>query len=86
MRKAAGAQQVDLLGHSFGGYLAMAYTSRYPQHVRSLVFVDSAAPKLGDVTQLMEQLFQDRIGEWRAKRATLGKSVSAADVVVFQSI
>lgn len=53
---------------------------------RSLVLVDSAPPKLGDVTQLMEQLFPERIGEWRAKRATLGKHVTAADVTVFQSM
>lgn len=86
IRKAVGAPQVDLLGHSFGGYLAIAYTSKYPQHVRGLVFVDSAVPKLGDVTQLMDQVFPDRIGEWRAKRATLGKHVKAADVVVFQSM
>lgn len=86
IRKAVGAPQLDLLGHSFGGYLAIAYTSKYPQHVRGLVFVDSAAPKLGDVTQLMDQVFPDRVGEWRAKRATLGKHVTAADVVVFQSM
>lgn len=86
IRNAVGAPQIDILGHSFGGYLAMAYTSRYPQRVRGLVLVDSAPPKLGDVTQLMEQLFPERIGEWRAKRATLGKHVTAADVTVFQSM
>ncbi|MGH8174740.1 MAG: alpha/beta fold hydrolase, partial [Steroidobacter sp.] len=86
VRKAVGAPRVDLLGHSFGGYLAIAYTSRYPQHVRGLIFMDSAAPKPGDVTQLMEQIFPERIGEWRAKRATLGKRVTAADVTVFQSM
>jgi pimeloyl-ACP methyl ester carboxylesterase len=64
----------------------MAYTSRYSQHVRSLVFVDSAAPKLGEVTQLMDQHYPERIGEWRAKRATLGKHVTAADVAIFQSM
>ncbi len=86
IRKATGAAQIDVLGHSFGGYLAMAYTSRYPQHVRGLVFVDSSAPKLGEVTQLMEQHYPERIGDWRAKRATLGKQVSADDVVIFQSM
>jgi proline iminopeptidase len=86
IRQAVGAAKVDLLGHSFGGYLAMAYTSRYPDRVRGLIFVDSSAPKLGEVTQLMEQLFPDRIEEWRAKRATLGKSAPAADFVVFQSM
>jgi pimeloyl-ACP methyl ester carboxylesterase len=86
VRKVVGAAEIDLLGHSFGGYLAIAYTSRYPQHVRGLVFVDSEAPKIGDVTQLMEQVFPERIGEWRAKRATLGKRVAAADVTLFQSM
>jgi proline iminopeptidase len=86
IRKAVGAPKIDLLGHSFGGYLAMAYTSRHADRVRGLIFVDSSAPKLGEVTQLMAQLFPDRIEEWRAKRATLGKTVHAADLVVFQSM
>jgi proline iminopeptidase len=84
IRVAVGSPQVDLLGHSFGGYLAIAYTARYPQQIRALVFIDSAAPKLGDVKQLMPDVFPDRIEAWRAKRATLGKNVSAADVAMFQ--
>lgn len=86
IRQAVGAPRIDLLGHSFGGYLAMAYTSRHADRVRSLIFVDSSAPKLGEVTQLMSEIFPERIEEWRAKRATLGKTAHAADFVIFQSM
>lgn len=83
---AIGAAEVDLLGHSFGGYLAIAYTARHPRRVRGLILVDSAAPNIADVTQLMDQIYPDRIDAWREKRATLGKRVKAADVVGFQSM
>lgn len=72
IRQAIGAPRLDLMGHSFGGYLAIAYTAKYPYRVRGLVLVDSAQPKLGDVVQLLADIYPDRIEAWRAKRATLG--------------
>lgn len=33
-------QPVVLIGHSLGGYLALEYARRYPEHVRGLVLVD----------------------------------------------
>ncbi|KAF6011716.1 hypothetical protein HII13_002181 [Brettanomyces bruxellensis] len=38
-RKNNGIDRFDLLGHSFGGYIAFAYASRYPEHVKRLVLV-----------------------------------------------
>lgn len=37
-----GLEQVDLLGHSFGGRVAIRLASRYPNRVRSLVLINSA--------------------------------------------
>jgi len=41
LRVHAGAEQVVLVGHSWGGVLAMAYASRHGQRVRSLVLIGS---------------------------------------------
>ena len=69
-----GFEQVDLLGHSWGGYLAMAYSARYPQLVHKLILVDSAAPKLGDTVELFEAAFPETMVRKNALafRAELG--------------
>jgi pimeloyl-ACP methyl ester carboxylesterase len=52
VRAALGVAQVHLLGHSFGGHVAQAYTATYPGRVRSLTLaasepVDPEASQLG---------------------------------------
>lgn len=59
VRKSLGTEDVDLLGHSYGGALVMAYTARYPQRVKRLLIVDSAAPKWKDTIFLFGQVFPD---------------------------
>jgi proline iminopeptidase len=59
LRAHLGADRVDLLGHSWGGYLAMAYTARYGTRVRRLVLVDSAAPRIKDTVILFRAVFPD---------------------------
>jgi proline iminopeptidase len=86
IRKAVRADRIDILGHSFGGYLAIAYTAAYPQRVRGLVLVDSAPPKLGDVTQLLPDVYPDRIDAWRQKRATLGRNNPSSESAIFMSM
>ena len=39
LRRALGVPKVALLGHSFGGLLALEYAAKYPQNVSHLVFV-----------------------------------------------
>ncbi len=41
LRAAAGIQRVNLLGHSFGGLLAMHYAMAHPNRVASLILMDS---------------------------------------------
>lgn len=86
IRLSMGVSRVDLLGHSFGGYLAIAYTARHPARVRSLVLVDSAPPKLGDLKSLLASVYPDRIEAWRAKRATLTDNNRSADSAIFMSM
>eukprot|EP00730_Choanoeca_flexa_P003105 TRINITY_DN11290_c0_g1_i10.p2 TRINITY_DN11290_c0_g1~~TRINITY_DN11290_c0_g1_i10.p2 ORF type:complete len:271 (+),score=42.79 TRINITY_DN11290_c0_g1_i10:2341-3153(+) len=40
-REAMGIDKFVIAGHSFGGYVAGAYTLRYPEHVQHLVLVDA---------------------------------------------
>ena len=51
----------DVLGHSWGGFLSMAYSARHPEHVERLIIVDSAAPKFSDTIFLFGQIFPEVI-------------------------
>ena len=61
VRTQIGADRIDLLGHSWGGYLVMAYAARYPQHIRHLMIVDSAAPKFSDTIFLFKDVFPEGV-------------------------
>jgi proline iminopeptidase len=43
LRKSLGLQRVTLLGHSFGGNIALTYALRYPSHVKRLILVGTSA-------------------------------------------
>ena len=43
LREWAAAEQVVVAGHSYGGMMALEYVTRYPDRVRALVLVDTAA-------------------------------------------
>jgi len=38
VRKALGVPKIAIVGHSFGGTLALEYAAKYPEHVAALVF------------------------------------------------
>lgn len=42
------AERIDLMGHSFGGLLALHYALRHPDATRSLILVDSDPPTWQD--------------------------------------
>jgi proline iminopeptidase len=65
LRAHLGFEKWDMLGHSWGGYLSMAYSARYPNHIAHLMIVDSAAPKWSDTLFLFSQIFPE-ITERRA--------------------
>ncbi|MCB9420191.1 MAG: alpha/beta hydrolase [Ardenticatenaceae bacterium] len=44
IRAALGVEQVHVLGHSFGGLVAMEYAVRYPERVQSLILLGSGPP------------------------------------------
>lgn len=51
-----GAERVDLLGHSWGGMLALQYTLDHPQRVGRLVLSGAAASTARIVTEFMRQI------------------------------
>jgi proline iminopeptidase len=66
LRQHLGAEKIDLLGHSWGGYLAMAYAARHPEHIRHLLIVDSAAPKWSDTLFLFKDVFPEGVARQNA--------------------
>jgi len=59
VRAALGADAIDLLGHSWGGYLVMAYAARHPERIRHLMIVDSAAPKWSETEFIFKYIFPE---------------------------
>jgi proline iminopeptidase len=65
LRAHLGVEKWDMLGHSWGGYLSMAYSARHPERIAHLLIVDSAAPKWADTLFLFADIFPE-ITERRA--------------------
>jgi proline iminopeptidase len=59
VRADLGAETIDLLGHSWGGFLAMAYAARHPERIHRLILVDSGAPRLPDTLYMFDQFYPD---------------------------
>ncbi len=88
VRARVGAEKIDLLGHSWGGFLVMAYAARHPEHIAHLMIVDSAAPKWQDTVFLFKDIYpetverEDRmafaveLGDPKAVKADLGEYMS----------
>jgi len=60
LRAGLGAAKLDLLGHSWGGYLAIAYAAAHGDRIAHLLLIDSAAPKFSDTIFLFKQAFPER--------------------------
>jgi proline iminopeptidase len=59
LRAHLGYDKIDLLGHSWGGYLVMAYAARHPERITHLVILDSAAPRWQDTRYLFEDMYPE---------------------------
>ena len=59
LRAHLGLEKIDLLGHSWGGYLVMAYAARHPDRIAHLMIVDSAAPKIQDTAFLFKNIYPE---------------------------
>ncbi len=56
MRRALGLGKVHLLGHSWGGWLAIEYALTYPEALKTLILEDTAA----DLPHLMQEMHRLR--------------------------
>ncbi len=83
VRAHLGADKLDLLGHSWGGFLVMAYAARHPEHIRHLITVDSAAPKWSDTVFLFKDIFPE--GQERSDSYAFGDALgdtAASDAAI----
>jgi proline iminopeptidase len=83
LREHLGYSKIALLGHSWGGYLAMAYAARHPERIERLLIVDSAAPKWSDTLFLFKEVFPEGVERQESYgfAAALGdKAAIAADI------
>lgn len=76
VRSHLGVDKIDLLGHSWGGYLVMAYAARHPERIRHLITVDSAAPKWSETVFLFKDIFPE--GQERADGFAFGDAMGDA--------
>ena len=66
VREAVGAEKVNVLGHSWGGIVAMRYTTVHPQRVRSIILMGSGPPSRL-AAQAGQASLGQRIGELQRK-------------------
>ena len=71
LRAELGAEKVDLAGHSWGGYLAMAYATRHPERVAHMVLVGSGAPRLDETRILLHDFFPDEMDRFEASTSAI---------------
>ena len=69
VRQALNAPRVVLVGHSWGGYLAMRYAVRHPANVEAMILVDSVPAKATSTEFLGGAFFPDKIGQLRGLSA-----------------
>ena len=70
--------KVDLLGDSFGGFVALAYTLAHPEHVHRLIISDGV-PGWKAIAHPMPEIFPDLEEQEAAKEKELGTGQAAAD-------
>ena len=84
LRRTLGADKIAVIGHSFGGILALEYSAKYPDHVSHLIVVSGAWNMPLQCRLRVERLAELRPGAYaRVRGDTLdreGKSRSDCDL------
>jgi proline iminopeptidase len=74
VRNHFGLESVAVLGHSWGGVVAMSYAIRHSDRVSHLLLLDTAPASAGDWRQLRESLVERRPAEDRAEMERIAAS------------
>jgi proline iminopeptidase len=78
LRQKLHAEKISIIGHSFGGTIALEYASKYPEHVLKLVVVD-AAIDVPSISELWLTQVEARYPkEWERAQGTQEAQVYAA--------
>lgn len=74
IRRHFGLESMVLLGHSWGGLLAMEYTTRHPHHVSHLILMNSAPANHHDYVALRQHLADARPADDLERMRSIGAS------------
>ena len=80
MRGALGAEEVHLLGHSWGGLVAMRYATVHPDRDKSIILMGSGAPDWGSFQAAQAHRAQ-RLAELQAQ-GVVPQAISALDDIL----
>ncbi|HET7209822.1 MAG TPA: alpha/beta fold hydrolase [Terriglobales bacterium] len=90
LRARLGYEQIDLIGHSWGGFLVMAYAAMHSDHVSHLTIMDSMAPGgFKDTIFLFKDVFPEGTDRQAAEAFSIGmgdKKAVAADLHEYLSM
>jgi pimeloyl-ACP methyl ester carboxylesterase len=79
IRESQGLDKIDVIAHSAGGFIALAYAAKYPQRLRRVVLVTPSARPFGDVADDIAAIRAGRSGEpWYAEAAAIEKELELA--------
>jgi proline iminopeptidase len=73
LRAKLGFEKIALAGHSWGGDLVLAYAASHPEHVKSVVLIDSASPAIAETPFLFSRVFPD-LNDKNNKRIKAGEA------------
>ena len=80
LRRALGVPRIALLGHSFGGTLALEYAAKYPEHVSRMILVGAASDIPAACAARVEYLAMHYAADLaRARADTAGRQGRARD-------
>src|SRR5438046_915255 len=78
VRQTLGLSKFALVGDSYGGLLAMAYSASHPERVAKLVLSDSPGPSWKSIVHVLPDVFPDIEEQDAQEEQKLGSSTDAA--------